>query len=125
MTSRGWTGWAARLGTLSLLASPAWAGKADVLGARVECNPERICRFAVTVEHADAGWQHYADRYEVMTPDGKTIGTRVLEHPHSPEPFTRGLAGVQIPKGVDRVRIRAHDKVHGYGGAEVTVEIPE
>jgi hypothetical protein len=125
MTSHRWTGWTARLGTLSLLASPAWAGKADVLGARVECNPSRICRFAVTVQHADEGWQHYADRYEVLTPDGKTIATRVFEHPHGPEPFTRVLAGVQIPKDVDRVRIRAHDKMHGYGGAEITVELPE
>jgi hypothetical protein len=30
---------------------------------------------------------------------------------------------VAVPDGIDRVTVRAHDKVHGYGGAEMTVEI--
>ena len=54
------------------------------------------------------------------------LGTRVLLHPHDKEqPFTRSLSGVAIPAGTDRVRLRAHDSVHDYGGAEMTVELPQ
>ena len=71
--------------------------------------------FVVTLEHKDEGWEHFADRWEVWTPDGKTLlGTRSLAHPHVEEqPFTRSLSGVDIPEGVNQVLIRAHDLVHG------------
>jgi len=104
------------------------AGEADVVAATATCSAERVCRFEVTVKHADTGWKHYADRYEVLGPDGTVIGTRVLRHPHVHEqPFTRALGGVEIPGGVDRVTVRAHDSVDGYGGAEkaVALTIPE
>ena len=118
---------AARL-ALALLgpiaAAPAHAGLADVTGAYAECTGS-VCRFVVTVRHADAGWSHYANAWEVLTPDGALIATRVLEHPHVAEqPFTRELRGVAIPPGVTRVRIRARDSVHGYGGREAVVAIP-
>lgn len=49
----------------------------------------------------------------------------MLAHPHGNEqPFTRALAGVEIAPGVDRVRVRAHDSVHGEGGAEIEVVLP-
>jgi hypothetical protein len=111
----------------SLAASPlsARAGEADVVAARAEC-AARVCRFSVTLKHADEGWKHYADRYEVLAADGSVLATRVLQHPHVAEqPVTRELDDVRIPAGVARVRVRAHDSVHGYGGAEASVEIPE
>jgi hypothetical protein len=50
------------------------------------------------------------------------LGTRTLLHPHETEqPFTRSLAGVRIPNEVAEVTVRAHDRVHGYGGREVVV----
>ena len=53
------------------------------------------------------------------------LGTRELAHPHVTEqPFTRSLGGVTIPDGVERVRVRAHDSVEGWGGAEMTVALP-
>jgi hypothetical protein len=111
-----------------VLAAPpfaARAGEADVVAATAEC-AARVCRFSVSVRHADEGWQHYADRYEVLAPDGGVLATRVLRHPHVAEqPVTRDLEGVVIPAGVARVRVRAHDGVHEYGGAEATVEIPD
>lgn len=77
------------------------------------------------MRHADEGWDHDADRFEVLAPDGTVPGTRVLLHPHVEEqPFTRSLGDVTIPAGIESVRIRAHDSVHGYGGAEVEREIP-
>ena len=111
-------------GLLAALPRLAGAGEADVVAGRAVC-AERVCRFFVTIRHADEGWEHYADRYEVLAPDGSVLATRVLQHPHVEEqPVTRALDGVRIPAGIARVRVRAHDLVHGYGGAEVSVEIP-
>jgi hypothetical protein len=122
----------ARWRALSLLAAallaPAAAhgGEADVVSARAQCDPQRVCRFAVGVRHADAGWDHYADRFEVLSADGEVLATRVLRHPHVEEqPFTRELEGVALPPGVRAVRIRAHDSVHGFGGAELDLAVPD
>jgi hypothetical protein len=107
------------------LAAAAAAGPADVLSAEAVCE-QRVCLFAVTLRHADEGWEHYADLWEVLAPDGTLLATRVLAHPHVDEqPFTRRLPGVEVPEGVERVRIRARDSVHGFGGAEVWVAIPQ
>ncbi len=106
-------------------AGTAMAGKADVIAARAEPEGGNMWRFEVTVRHADSGWDHYADAYEIRTPDGKLLGRRVLLHPHVEEqPFTRSLSGVRIPALLGQVRIRAHDKVHGWGGRELTIELP-
>jgi len=109
---------------LATMHSAARAGEADVLDVKVSCNNKSICRFAVTVQHDDDGWKHYANRWEVLGPDGKVIATRVLAHPHSKKPFTRSLDNVKIPAGVTEVRVRAHDLVHGYGGKEMVVKLP-
>ncbi len=101
------------------------AGEADVLSAEVSCDATRVCRFDVTVRHADEGWEHYADAWQVTTPGGEPLGTRKLMHPHVEEqPFTRSLTGVRVPDGVEEVRIRARDSVHAWGGAELRVGIP-
>ena len=114
---------AAIAGAVMTIAGPAIAGEADVVGVRMAQNGETY-RFSVTVRHADAGWDHYADKWEVLTPDGKVIETRVLAHPHDNEqPFTRSLGGVRIPAGLAKVRVRAHDKVHGYGGREMEIDM--
>jgi len=38
------------------------AGKADVIEADINCDGS-TCRFSVTVEHADEGWDHYAGKW--------------------------------------------------------------
>lgn len=109
---------------LILLASPALAGEADVLAA-VATPGAGGFRFDVTVAHADEGWEHYADAWEVRGPDGAVYGVRALLHPHETEqPFTRSLDGVAVPPGVRTVTIAAHDKVHGWGGATLDVALP-
>jgi len=109
---------------MMLGASVALAGEADVVDAKAQAAGESLWNFDVTVRHDDTGWDHYADAYEVLTLDGKLLGRRVLLHPHETEqPFTRSLYGVKIPAGIEKVRIRAHDKVHGYGGKEVILEL--
>ncbi|MDX1710217.1 MAG: hypothetical protein R3316_03670 [Rhodovibrionaceae bacterium] len=112
--------------TLAALVVPpaAQAGEADVLEVQAVPLGGGTWRFSVTVEHADEGWDHYADKWDVLAPDGTVLGTRVLHHPHENEqPFTRSLGGVEVPEGMTQVRVRAHDSEHGYGGREVTVTL--
>ncbi len=103
----------------------ARAGEADVTAVTVRCPERARCHFAVTVAHADEGWKHYADRWEILSPEGEVLATRVLRHPHVDEqPFTRSLPGVILPEGITRVTVRANDSVHGYGGKTFPVTIP-
>ena len=108
-----------------LVASSAWAGEADVIEARVAKTADLTYRFEVTVKHADTGWDHYANKWDLLGPDDTILGTRVLLHSHVAEqPFTRSLGGINVPKGIESVTVRAHDSVHGYGGEQRTVKIP-
>lgn len=101
------------------------AGEADVVKVEVKGLGNNTYQFNVTLSHKDEGWDHYADRWDVVSPDGKVLGTRILRHPHVREqPFTRSLSGVKIPKEIDRVTVRAHDSVHEFGGKTVTVALP-
>lgn len=103
---------------------PVRAGEADVVGATYVKAADGSYRFDVTVRHADAGWQHYADKWQVAGPDGTVYGERVLLHPHDEEqPFTRSQPGIAVPAGVKTVVVRAHDRRHGWGGRELTVEL--
>lgn len=110
---------------IALPLAAAAAGEADVVDAVATQEAAGTWRFEVTVAHADEGWDHYADQWDVVAPDGTVLGTRVLFHPHVEEqPFTRSLSGVVIPDSVTTVTIRARDSVHGYGGETVSVELP-
>lgn len=103
----------------------ALAGEADVVGVEVAKEGDGRFRFDVSVRHADEGWDHYADRWEVLGPDGAVLGVRELAHPHvNEQPFARSLSGVEIPADVAEVSVRARDSVHGYGGEEMTVAVP-
>jgi len=110
---------------LTLPASLLLADEPTVEAVQVHRTAANTYRFDVTVRHADSGWDHYADRWEVLAPDGTILGTRTLLHPHETEqPFTRSLSGLVIPSGITSVEVRAHDSVHGYGGVSMTVAIP-
>ena len=72
-------------------------------------------RFDVTLSHGDTGWDHYADGWRVLDPQGNELGMRNLAHPHvNEQPFTRSLSGVKIPPGVTEVDIQARDNVSGW-----------
>ena len=108
-----------------LTATAVHAGQADIVDVKVRRTGDNTYKFDVTVRHADDGWKHYADKWDVLAPDGTVLGTRILAHPHDDEqPFTRSLAGVKIPGNIGEVTIRAHDLVHGYGGKTATVALP-
>ena len=103
--------------------SIAVSDQARIVDVKVTDNQDSF-RFEVTLEHADTGWDHYADGWEVMSPAGDILGKRVLAHPHVDEqPFTRSLSGVRIPQGVNTVTIRAHDSVHGYNKEMFEVDL--
>ncbi len=100
------------------------AGEADVVAVQAVREGAGMWRFNVTVAHGDTGWDHYADRWQILDPAGGVLGTRKLLHPHeSEQPFTRSLGGVPIPENIRRVTLRAHDSRHGTGGREFTVEL--
>lgn len=107
-------------------AAVSYAGEADVIGVEVKKIGDHTYRFSVTVSHTDEGWEHYADKWEIVSPDGQVLATRILQHPHVDEqPFTRSLSPVEIPEGITEVTIRAHDLVHDYGGKVVQVALPQ
>lgn len=110
--------------SLMLLATPVLAGESDVTAVEVRSDGSGKYSFSVTLRHADTGWDHYANRWEVLSMDGKVLATRTLFHPHVDEqPFTRSLGGVAVPAGTISVRIRSHDSVHEYGGVEFVVDL--
>lgn len=108
---------------LMLVAPVLNAGEVRIVDVRVDCAAS--CSFSVTLEHADEGWNHYADQWDVMTLDGKLLKSRVLYHPHVDEqPFTRSLSGIRIPPDIKQVKVRARDSLHGFSKNEVVVDLP-
>ena len=103
------------LALLILAPLPAWAEFPTIEAVKVQPSGSGY-NFAVTLKHPDSGWNHYADGWEVLDADGNRLGYRLLAHPHEHEqPFTRSLGGVDIPAGTDKVFIRAHCLVDGWG----------
>ncbi len=102
----------------------AVCGEANVERVEIKQSSDGSYRFDVTVRHADTGWDHYADKWEVVGADGTVYGVRELAHPHvNEQPFTRSQSGIEIPEAVSEVTVRAHDKVHGFGGKEITISL--
>ncbi|MBV6658218.1 MAG: hypothetical protein KI785_10685 [Devosiaceae bacterium] len=120
--------WATRalvaVGLAAAATGAVWAGEADIVGGSATLNGDGSWTVSATVAHADTGWEHYADRFDVLAPDGTVLAERVLLHPHvNEQPFTRSVRAT-IPDDVDTITLRAHDSVHGLGGAtlEITLE---
>lgn len=108
---------------LIFLAAPALAD-APVVEDAVATQTASGWSFSVTVRHPDTGWDHYADGWAILAPDGTELGYRKLHHPHETEqPFTRSLGGVTLPAGIQTVTIRAHDSVHGWG-EDYSLDLP-
>ena len=113
------------LGLIAAWPAMGFAGEADVTGVEVKQTGRGIYHFNVSVRHDDTGWDHYADQWEVVAPDGTVLGTRTLYHPHVDEqPFTRSISGVAIAETIAEVTVRAHDSLHAYGGQTATVVLP-
>lgn len=101
------------------------AGEASVLDVAVSANEDGTYAFNVTVAHQDEGWSHYSNKWDVLSPDGSTLATRTLFHPHvNEQPFTRSLSQVKVPVGVSEVIVRASDSKHGDGTRTFKVKLP-
>lgn len=89
-------------------------------------SPNGTYTISATIAHADTGWKHYADKFEILAPDGRVLGTRVLYHPPVNEPpFTRSLGNVRVPAGVTSVIVRASDNGHKAGKKTFTVKLSQ
>lgn len=79
-------------------------------------------RADVTLKHADAGWDHYADAWRLVDDKGNEIGKRTLYHPHvNEQPFTRSLSSFHIKSDKKVIFIEAHDKKHGWSPNKVKI----
>ena len=108
----------------TLIASASLASDVEIVNVQASQNGG-AWRFDVTLRHADTGWEHYADGWEVLAPDGTSLGLRVLAHPHvNEQPFTRSLGGVVVPEGLTEVTIRARDNVEGWSTETYTFGLP-
>lgn len=88
---------------------------ANVLAVNVT-GQEGAYTFAVTVKSPDTGCEHYADWWEVVSPDGSLIYRRILDHSHvDDQPFTRSGGPVAV-SAQDELIVRAHMNEDGYGG---------
>lgn len=105
--------------------APTFAAEADVIDVQVTKSTNKTYTFDVTISHPDSGWEHYADKWEILDGKDAILGTRILHHPHVDEqPFTRSLSGVEIPNDIKKIKVRAHDSVHEYGGEVISVNLP-
>ena len=97
----------------------------EILDAQATSAGDGTWTFAVTISSPYDTPQRYADGWRVLGSDGTEYGLRVLTHDHAAEqPFTRSLAGVEIPAEIDVVRIEARDLANGWSGTTFDVPLP-
>ncbi len=101
------------------------ANQANVVDVKITALGDNRYRIDATLRHADTGWKHYANAWQVFDPSGKLLGERVLHHPHvNEQPFTRSTT-IVIPANVKKVTIRARDSLHGLNDNGMTVLVPK
>ena len=101
-----------------------YASEVEVVNVKANQSKDKTWNFDVTLKHADAGWDHYANEWQVIGADNKILGTRTLYHPHvNEQPFTRSLSGVKIPEGTKSVRVIAKDTVHGLSHKAAEIDL--
>lgn len=115
----------ASVALLGAMSGAVLAGEVEIVHTHFSAQNGRWS-VETTLRHADSGWDHYADRWRVVSPKGKVLGDRILYHPHENEqPFTRGQSGIEIPAGMTTVYVEAHDKVHGWSSQRVRVDLTQ
>ena len=115
---------AATLLTLFSCVVPVQANDAEIVEVTISAVGDSKFRVNVTLEHADEGWDHYANRWDVLNEKGELIGSRTLHHPHvNEQPFTRSLT-ITIPAEVSTITIVASDSVHGDNVQTKSIAVP-
>jgi hypothetical protein len=86
-----------------MLSGTAFAGEADVIDVKVRSAGGGAYDFDVTIRSNDTGWEHYADAFEVLAPDGTLLGQRILLHPMSGSSLSRATSTEsRCPRGSRR-----------------------
>jgi len=112
------------LGAVLATSTIALANEVEVVDVKAIQSSDKTWSFSVTLKHADEGWDHYANEWQVIAPDNKILATRTLYHPHvNEQPFTRGTQGVKISADIKTVRVIAKDTVHGLSKNAVELEL--
>lgn len=97
----------------------------DVIGAELVVVGDGVYDVTVTISSPYDTAERYADGWRVLGPDGTMYGEHQLLHDHASEqPFTRTQRGVRIPAGVSQVSVEGRDRLNGYGGQTVLVDVP-
>lgn len=108
---------------LLLLSMSVSASEVSIKFARFELQ-NTTWKIAVTLEHPDSGWEHYANAWRVVDADGNELAKRVLVHPHvNEQPFTRKLDFAKLPEDIKRVYVEASDTVHGWSSDRLEVDL--
>lgn len=106
------------------LSAGVYAGDVQIEAVKVTAQGGGHYHFAVTLRHADTGWDHYANAWDVVSTEGEKLGERILHHPHvNEQPFTRSQV-IRIPQGTKQVEVRAYDSVHGLSEMTYKVTLP-
>lgn len=101
------------------------AGQTEVINVDVRKLGAEQFSFTVTLRHADSGWEHYANKWDVVDSEGNIYGTRILHHPHvNEQPFTRSLSHVVIPRNIRSIIIRGYDSIHGRSEQYMQLKLP-
>ncbi|MEE9415031.1 MAG: hypothetical protein V3V01_07090 [Acidimicrobiales bacterium] len=96
----------------------------DVIEVSTTQDGDGEWRFDVTISSPYDTPERYADAFRVSTVDGELLGVRELAHDHGAEqPFTRSLAGVEIPDDITEVVVEGRDQVNGWGGKKVLASL--
>ena len=108
---------------LCCINASALAGEVNIISATLTKQPT-TWHVAVTIKHADSGWEHYADAWRIVDKNDAILGMRILAHPHVYEqPFTRTLSNVAIPLELKTVYIKARDNMHGWSKQRLRVDL--
>ena len=100
------------------------ANDVEILGAEFSQDRDGTWTVSVVLLHEDNGWDHYADRWRLVDPEGNVLGERVLLHPHDDEqPFARLESGIKIASELATIYIEAHDLVHGWTPNRMAVDM--
>lgn len=104
-------------------APPAFADAPRIAGVTATPKGDGY-RFDVTISHADTGWDHYADGWDVRDTAGTVLGHRILAHPHVNEhPFTRSLP-IENMENTSRVFVFAKDNLGEWSRLGFEVILP-
>ncbi len=109
-----------------ILTGTAWADSPQVVATSATRDADGTWTISVSIQHPDTGWDHFANGWQVLTPDGTVIGYRELTHPHVDEqPFTRSLSGVRIPGDLDTVLIQPRCTMDGWAATPTKLMLPK